>query len=110
MAGRFFVEFRRARRTCTDIAFEASIKILSVISTIYLYKKNIVVVYHEQIWEVVMVMVVYLFTKHITDTVSWRLTILLPGKIGRQCAKAPLVAIISPYFDLSQSPNPRKDS
>ena len=38
MAGRFFVEFRKARRTRTDIVFEASVKILSVISTIYLAK------------------------------------------------------------------------
>ena len=33
-----------------------------------------------------------------TYQVSWRLTILLSGEIGRQLVKAPLAAAISPYY------------
>ena len=43
---------------------------------------------------------------HRTYHVSWRFTILL-SEIGRQLAKAPLAAAISPhYFDLTHLPNP----
>ena len=46
-----------------------------------------------------MVMVVYLYTTHITDTVSWRLTILLWG----ESAKALLANAISPDIWISAS-------
>ena len=39
--------------------------------------------------------------------VSWRFTILLGGEIGRQHVKVPLAATISPFFDLTHSPNSR---
>ena len=44
---------------------------------------------------------IYLFIYRTCHIVLWRFTILLLGKIGRQLARAPLVAPISPcIFDL----------
>ena len=37
-------------------------------------------------------------------------TILLWGEIGRQHGKAPLAAVLSPYFNLTHPPNPQEIS
>ena len=51
----------------------------------------------------IMVMVMYLYTAHITWSHD-AFIILLWGKIGHQHVKAPLAVVVSPYFDLTHPP------